>query len=298
MFDKQPRKALLLGVMTILMWSTVSTGFEIALSSLVPLQLIVLGLSFASLLLGIYLLISGEWKKEKKIEKKDIYNVLAQGTCLFCYYFFLFSAYALLPAQIAQPINATWAFILVFLGAWILKQKLSRGELLGMLFAYVGVLIIAVGGAQSSVLSGQINIFGIMHAIACTFFMAGYWIINNQCQLSHRVSLFLGFFIADMCGIIVLLITSPSWENVSFLSVGASFYLALFEWTIPFITWTMALKLTNSISTISSLTFFVPFLSLIWVSLILGETIIASTLAGLVFIVSGTIILQRSKKNA
>ncbi len=298
MFQKNPRKALLLGIATILMWSSMSTASEISLEGLEPIQLMPLGFSFSALILGVYLLISGEWKEARNIRKKDWLNVFGQGSSLFAYYFFLFSSYALLPAQITQPVNATWAFVLVFANAWLLKEKLGKNEIAGMFLAYIGVVVIALGGAKSEELSHSINFEGVFYAVISTVFMAAYWIINNRCELSHRVSLFLGFVFAALWSTGALIILNPSWENATLISIGATLYLAFFEWTIPFTTWTLALKLTNSIPTISALSFFTPFLSLFWISLVLAEPIVITTFIGLFFIVGGTIVLQKFKKKS
>lgn len=302
MFNKNPRKALILAIATVLMWSSVATAFKLALNSIDPAQLIALGLSLASLILGSYVLVSGEWHEIKSLNKKELINILGQGLSLFFYYFFLFNAYATLPAQIAQPINNTWAFVLVCLSALILKTKVTKGEVTGMLLAYVGVAVIALGGVNSEVFSAEISLFGLTCAVSCTFFMALYWIINNKSNASHRISLLCGFIIAALLGWIFLIIQSPAdrglWENLTSQAFLATLYLACFEWVIPFITWSLALRLTNSIPTITCLSFFIPFLSLFWINLILHEAILQTTYTGLVCIILGTLIQQKYKSKA
>jgi len=68
---------------------------------------------------------------------------------------------------------------------------------------------------------------------------------------------------------------------------------------LTYILWLKALKYTITTAKISNLVFLSPFISLIFISLIVGETILISTITGLVFIVSG-ILMQRllpGKKN-
>ena len=62
---------------------------------------------------------------------------------------------------------------------------------------------------------------------------------------------------------------------------------------ITFILWFKALSLTNATVKISVLIFLIPFLSLIFLNMILGEEIFLTTFLGLMLIVSG-ILLQKT----
>ncbi len=296
MFEKNPKKALLLGIFTIVIWSSVATASSLAMQTLDPMPMIAIGLTLASILIALYLIAKKEFGEIKTLSKKNAINVFCQGSVLFSYYFFYFNAYANLPAQITSPLNSSWALVLVLFNAWFYKESFSKGEFVGMLIAYLGVILVAVGGTQSEALSASINIEGLASGVVCTFFFAGYWMVNRKCTLSNKLSLCLGFFVAGMWGIVFMLIAQPDLSLVSKSSWYALFYLTVCEWSVPYITWSLALKLTNSVPTISSLSFFTPFLALIWVALILGETIIITTMAGLVLIVCGTIVLQKFKK--
>jgi drug/metabolite transporter (DMT)-like permease len=62
---------------------------------------------------------------------------------LFLYYFVLFRAYDLLPAQEAQAINYTWALTLAFLLVPFLKQKFYIVDIVAGVLCYFGVVVIA-----------------------------------------------------------------------------------------------------------------------------------------------------------
>ena len=57
------------------------------------------------------------------------------------YYLVLFEAYDRLPAQIAQPLNYTWAITLALLAVPLLGQRLSGRDMLAVLLGYGGVVI-------------------------------------------------------------------------------------------------------------------------------------------------------------
>ena len=71
-----------------------------------------------------------------------------------------------------------------------------------------------------------------------------------------------------------------------------SAYVGFFEMGLTFIVWLSALKYAKTTAQVSNFIYITPFLSLLLVSIVVGEKILFSTIIGLVFIVAG-IILQR-----
>jgi drug/metabolite transporter (DMT)-like permease len=63
---------------------------------------------------------------------------------------------------------------------------------------------------------------------------------------------------------------------------------------LTFVLWLTALKLSSTTARISNLVFFSPFISLILVSVFVGENILPATVIGLIIIISGVILQQYS----
>jgi len=62
---------------------------------------------------------------------------------------------------------------------------------------------------------------------------------------------------------------------------------------VSFVLWLMAMRLTESTARIGNLIFLSPFLSLAIIHAVLGETIHATTYAGLALILAGNVLGQR-----
>ena len=73
--------------------------------------------------------------------------------------------------------------------------------------------------------------------------------------------------------------------------VGAT-YVGAFEMGITFLLWLTALKLTDNTAKVGNLIFLSPFLSLIFIRFVVGETIRESSVIGLGLIIGG-LLLQR-----
>ena len=63
---------------------------------------------------------------------------------------------------------------------------------------------------------------------------------------------------------------------------------------LAFVAWLTALKYAESTSKISNLIFISPFVSLLLLSQIIGETIYPGTIIGLVLIISGLLIQKKA----
>jgi drug/metabolite transporter (DMT)-like permease len=69
-------------------------------------------------------------------------------------------------------------------------------------------------------------------------------------------------------------------------------YVGVFEMGITFVLWLKALRLSRTTAQVSNLIYLTPFFALVFINLFVGERILASTVIGLAFIVSG-ILLQK-----
>lgn len=292
-------RAFLYAGLTVLMWSTIATALKLALAYLPPTPLMLIAMGTALVFLGLLLSqkcgAPGGWADLSGLTRGDRLNILAQGGILFCYYNLLLRAFDGLPAQVAQPINSTWALVLALLSAWILRQRLSLKEFLCMLFAYGGVVIVATGGSAGEL--APIRPLGLACVMGSTVLNAVYWLINAKNKASPLLSLFLSFAVAALLALLALLLGGRGHmppAPLPWTGILAAVAVGLLEMGIPFILWGRALKLSTSVARVSTLSFLVPFLSLFWVSLVLREPIALSTLVGLACIVSGTFLQQRA----
>jgi hypothetical protein len=192
-------------------------------------------------------------------------------------------AYDLLPAQIVQPINYTWAITLSLLSIPLLKQPFGKLQMLATFICYSGVVVVSWrSGAGAS----RINLAGVFLAVSCTVIWALYWIYNIRSRQDPVIAIFLNFlfsipFVTAFC----LMFSSISIHDSRGL-VGAV-WIGCFEFGFAFIAWIFALKNSPHTSHVTNLIFLTPFLSLVFIHTILGEEILIQTYVGLVLILSG-----------
>lgn len=288
-------KALAFGLATVLIWSTVASAFKLALRYLTPMALLFLSIATSVIVLFFIVLIQGRLRDLFSVTRKDVLLSLGLGTLNpFLYYLVLFTAYDRLPAQEAQPLNYTWAITLSLLSAPLLKQKITWRQILGLCVSYLGVVIIALRGDFAHFRFS--DPLGAGLALGSTFIWALYWIGNTKDTMAPAPRLFLNFVVGFILTSVTFFFLKGTlfipWEPGHFGAI----YVGLFEMGITFVLWGTALKLSNSTATMSNLIYLSPFLSLFFINRFVGETILPSTILGLVAILAG-IMIQSFRRN-
>ncbi|WP_157378632.1 DMT family transporter [Aliagarivorans taiwanensis] len=278
------------GISAVLMWSTVATAFKLALAVVSPAQLVLLASLFSIIVLLLCLLKQGRLSLVWQCARSRPWYLLSLGAINpFLYYLVLFQAYDLLPAQQAQPLNYTWAITLSLLAVPFLGQRLRRQDLLAMALGYMGVLIIATRGDVFSMQFDSVP--GVVLALLSTLLWAGYWILNTRNQQDPIASLLVAF-VMSLPMTFVYCWWSDGLPPFELKAWAGAAYVGVFEMGLAFVCWVMALKHTNNTSSISNLIFISPFLSLLFINKILGESIEPATYVGLVAIISGLLVQQ------
>ncbi|MDO6720037.1 DMT family transporter [Psychrosphaera sp. 1_MG-2023] len=316
---KDQKLAFKIALFVVLLWSTVGTAVKLALQFSSYIEVVILAsFSSAVILVMIYLFqiynqptkaatdifddTSNKIKDNDKtpslvtiFKRSPAFYLLCGFLNPILYYLVLFAAYERLPAQIAQPINYTWAIVLSLLAVPFLKHKLSLGDILGLVICYFGVVILVTGLDFRTGL--MFDLAGVLLAILSTLIWAFYWIVNVRNSASPTTSVMLNF----LCSIPWLVIMSVYyWQDFTFhpQTIAASIYIGLVEMSVAFVLWLKAMQLAKSTAQISVLIYLSPFLSLVFFYLFLGEKIYFSTVIALIVIVTGLLIQKKLNQNS
>lgn len=269
---------------TVLFWSTAATAFKICLQYLDIFQMLFVSCVTSAVML---IVILGVQKKLQQLFTtfKEHWRVtlLASSLNPVLYYLILFEAYDRLPAQVAQPINYTWAIMLTFMSIIFLKQKIHQSDIAAAFICYLGVFIIATQGNLQNF--QQIDLIGVALALISTIVWAAYWVINVGDAREPVVGMALNFLCA--LPVVAMLCFLFSGFSFSLPGIAAGVYIGLFEMSLAFLCWSLALRLATNTSRVSNLIFLAPFLSLVFINQILDEDIYLTTYLGLAIIICG-----------
>ncbi len=294
------RKAYLLALAAILFWSTAGSAFKLSLDRTPTSepQLLLFAAAVSLAFLAGWQAFRGKLRGSFRLSRREWINSAIMGALNpFGYYIILFKAYNLIQAQEAVALNYIWPVTLVLLSIPVLKQKISLMSILALLLSFSGIVIIVVYMSTSGIYDDKESTpLGIFLALASSLFWAGFWLMNMRDKREEAAKLLVSF----LFGFIYILIYFPLYLLITgdeFIitlpGLAGSAYIGIFEMGLTFVLWLKALQLSSTTARVSNLVYISPFLSLMFVSVAVGETIQAYTIVGLVLIVGG-IVMQRA----
>ena len=266
-------------------WSTVASAFKIGLRHYSYYELLLVAAITAMLVFAIVISFQKKWHLLKTIKRKELILFALTGLMNPAgYYLILFKAYELLPAQIAQSINYSWAIVLTVLLALFMRQRIPALKYLGMAISLGGVALISLG--SESFAGVQLSITGLLLAFFSAFVWASFWILNKKNEhIDNILALFVSFLFGSLFLLVGLLFVDVQLQSMKGLL--SAVYVGLFEMAIPFIFFGLALKKTDNPALINQLCYLSPFISLFIIRSVLGEQIYFTTFIGLLLIVGG-----------
>ena len=256
-------------------------------------------LLYAALMSTVVLLIAAAWQGKLgqafACTPKEYLRSAALGFLNpFLYYLVLFESYDRLPAQEALPLNYTWPLVVVILSVPFLKQPIGRVSLAGILVSFFGVLVISTRG---DLLSFRFSDpVGTALAVGSAFIWATFWLSNVRDDRDEVVKLLLNFAFG-LAFVVVAAFALAGPPPLDLRGIGGSAYAGVFEMGVTFLLWMRALSLSRTTAQVSNLVYLSPFVSLVLISVIVGERILPSSVIGLVFIIGG-IVIRRFDRTA
>lgn len=288
---KDEQKSIVYACLAVLSWSTVATAFKIALSYLSHFEMLWVACLTSWVIFAILLTFQRKWTLVFQLSGKQWGYFAAMGLLNpVAYYLVLFTAYELLPAQVAQPINYAWPIVLLVLLAVFAGQPIPPKKYIGMFVSLAGVALISFGSGSAGDM--HVSVEGLLLAALSALLWATYWMINNKNknQVDGSVALFVTFLFGSIYLSVGALVTGVEIHSVPGILSGM--YVGGFEMGIPFIFFGLAMRKTTNPALVNQLCYLSPFLSLFFISVVLGEKIVLPTYIGLCLIVLGIVFNQ------
>lgn len=131
---------------------------------------------FATITLFILGMLSGNWRSH--LNRKVVLIAALGGVALVVNWMLLFAAYSRTSIGLATVLYNTQPLMLVGMGVFILKEKVSRSRWLWLAASFVGMLLVLSSGLSHGGNSGWL--LGIVMALGAAFFYALTALITRQ----------------------------------------------------------------------------------------------------------------------
>lgn len=282
------RRSLLYALSAVALWSTVATAFKLALARFAPEQMLLIATLTSVFCFAFDGAVSGRWRLPREHWPTAVLLGLLNP---LLYYLVLFAAYDRLPAQIAQPLNYTWVLMLAILAVPLLGHRLDARAAAGLLVSYAGVVVILLQGDFGAL--PAFDPAGVALALGSTVIWAGYWILNRRTG-AEPLPMLLWSFIVAAVPLLAYNLAAGEWpRDTGITPIAAALWIGVVEMGVTFLLWQKALSLSIHAARTGQLVFLSPFISMVFIATVLGETVTMWSVGGLVVIVAGILVAGR-----
>jgi len=274
-------------IFTIFIWASLPVVSKLLLNGMSSFQILFWTMPIAAITLFLSSVFNGKWKVIKSYKTKDYLTFLWLGFIgIFLVNGFLITAFMFAPAQEISIINYFWPIAVLLFAVIILKEKLTPKKIIGIVLAFIGVIIIASQGLKTFSLN-----LGALLAFLNALLWGLFSVLFKKYNYEAFTSMALFNAVAFIFTIPIILFTGltiPSfYEWMGLIWIGAVI------WGLCYVFWLKALRKIET-AKLSTAIYLVPALSLVYIAIFLKEQILLSSIIGLMIVVLG-IIIQNKK---
>ena len=281
-------------LVTIVLWSSAAAVVKLLMSDL-PSYLVMFYVALFAVTGNLALVaLTGRTERFLSYGRNDLVVFALMGLLgSYGYCMLYYNALDIAPVVVVSVVQYLWPIMTVLWTAVLLKERPGSRAITGLTISLAGVMIVATGG-DLSVLSLE-KLTGPLMAAAAAVCYGLFSAIGKQrdddkvCAMAWSFIFYLIFMVPTVLVLVPggFLLPSPStllglaWMGIACYAIGYSL-------------WLYALS-NGDTASISNTTFLAPFLSLVWIRLILEEPIPSAAIVGLVVIIAGILVTRSSR---
>jgi drug/metabolite transporter (DMT)-like permease len=279
---------------TITVWSTAAAAVKLLMSDL-PSYLVMFYVALFAVAGNLALVVlTGRTQRFLSYGRDDLSVFALMGLLgSYGYCMLYYNALDIAPVVVVSLVQYLWPIMTVLWTAILLKERPGRRAVTGLAMSLAGVMVIATGGDLSALSLERFT--GPLMAAAAAVCYGLFSAIGKRrdddkvCAMAWSFIFYLSFTVPTV------LVLVPE----GFLLPGSSTLLGL-AWmgvacyAIGYSLWLYALS-NGDTASMSNMTFLTPFLSLVWIRLLLNEPIPPSAVTGLIVIIAGILVTRSSR---
>lgn len=237
---------------------------------------------FAWAMLGLTVMLpfGGRYKLIARLGAARTLRLCAYGTLSYLNYALYTASLKRIPAVEAAMLNYLFPIAIIVFAVWLYREKLTVGKWLLTLAALLGTYVIITNGQWADL--SLTNVWGDLLALGSALCWGLFSILTRQDDSPLFASVFIYILVSFLLATGSLLLFSewvlPSWPTLA--SIG---YLGLTSNVVSYFLWFQALRITSVVMA-SSISYVTPFVTLLFIVILLGESISWYQLGGFVWI--------------
>ena len=281
---------ILMGVLLIF-WGSFAAVSKLLLAGLDSFQVLFFIFGIAAVIMTIMFIASGKSKLLVEVTLKDYLKLAVIAVPQFLYYSLYTLSLRLIPAVEASMINYLFPVFIILLALPINNEKLTPSVVISTFTGFFGVVIIITGG--------RLDVFKISSAgggflaLGAAISWALFSNLGKRNSVDSYVSNYVYTIVCFILSCISLFLFS-NYRTPGMVSLAGCIWLGISNILSTYFIWLKVLKQSSS-SAAANLSFFTPFITLLFIGLLTKERITPMHILGVLVIFSSTIILNHQK---
>ncbi len=293
--NRLPVRAYGLAFFTVFLFGTAAAVSKLLLKSMDNLQLLFWTTLFATLSLAAIAGAQGKLGGLRLLSLRD-WGVLSGlgGIGVFGYHLAYFGGLQFLMAQEATILNYLWPLTTMLFAVVLLSERWTLVKSAAVVLSLAGAWIVI---SKGDVFAFSFNSpLGIGLSLLAALLYGLFSVLAKRTTYDTTLSMFV--YCASACVLALgSMLAFSSFSIPSTSELAGTFWLGGVSIGVGFWTWFLALRAGDTIK-IANMAFVSPFLSLVFIFILLGEPIHVSSVLGLGLIVGGILLQARQKSDA
>lgn len=281
------KKEYLLAGMAILFWGSSASVGTLMVSSLSTISVVFFGSLTAAVFLFLFCLFTGRLKFLRALSLKELVHLGLLGLLgMLAVNLFYYNGLSQLKAQQAFIINYLWPILIVLFSCLLLGERMTAQKGLALALSFFGVVIVATEGNLTGL--GRVSLPGVLSCVADAVCYALFSVFNVKVTCDKFVAMTVYYGATTLAAFPLLLAEGPI-PVLSLSQWGGLLWIGVLINGLGYTTWAIAMDIGDT-AKLSNLAYLTPFVSLVYIFLLLHEPIGWASFVGLFFIVSGVLV--------
>ncbi len=273
-------------ILLICIWSLSATVEAVTLRGLAPCQFAAWSTFFGAAGTLIYLVLTGQAASLLRYRASDHLWLLVLSVLGFGGYFLLkYYAYVTISVALGNILQYTYPVFIVLFAMPVLKQPVTVSKIIGVATGFVGAAVIFSGGRLANL--DWANFTGYLAALLAGCSWGLFSVLTARAAFNPVSSLFYMHLYSSLLTFGILIAGGTFTVPTGMRTIAGPMYSGIMSNVAGVLLWLAAQRSTEDVSTLASLLYLVPFLSLAALKFFLGVPISGYAYVGLALIIGG-----------
>lgn len=292
---KEQTAAMLCAALAVSFWGASFTATKVAVNEVSPIILLWLRFGIGSLVLGTLLIVRG---KMKLLPLRDIFDFAMLGLIgIFLHNFIQSTGLKTASAGVSALIVASTPIMIAILGAVFLSEALQIQQVIGVLLAASGVVLVVTDGHLSVLLDHSGNSGELL--VTCSVFTWAVFSVISRNKLGKYLPSLAMFYVMFSGWIfisITLMVTGNALEvpRLSFSGWSSVIFLGVFCSALAYLLWYSALRKLPA-SRVGIFMYLSPLVGVAVAALVLSEPVGLWIISGGIMVLAGMGLVNSGK---